>query len=345
MAEGTRSRESLDQVGGRRQELCGPCKKRANSVSATVYCKECSQYQCAKCSHCHNIFEALSGHQLFMLNLETPLAQEVDMKGLDTCEQHQKRIEFFCSSHQALCCSSCAMAEHRGCHGVNEVSVAAVSSVLRSDAISSTLNDISATAQQVQSTADECTSPTVMAAQLESLLTQIDELKDSFVKRCDDLKTKVTEQCRQTQDMLCKETKENLTINQNILNKVEQYQGIVSVVFDHGSSNQKFIALQSIDKLIVPIKESLKTIRSQLCKLEMSVDVRQEVEDIVKSNDDFANFVIKKVSTDLSSPTDEKPIQPEWTSPVDLDRTWFVVIFVNLGLLVCGMFEMIASLL
>ena len=70
-------------------------------INAICYCQECNMYMCNKCSNFHS--ELFSSHHKYELNK--------DKKGIFTglCkeEKHKNELQYYCKTHNILCCSSC----------------------------------------------------------------------------------------------------------------------------------------------------------------------------------------------------------------------------------------------
>ena len=75
--------------------------KEHEEINANYYCGECRVYMCKKCENFHS--KLLHNHQIFNLEKEN---QEI-FTGLCNEEDHQKKLEFFCKTHNQLCCVVC----------------------------------------------------------------------------------------------------------------------------------------------------------------------------------------------------------------------------------------------
>ncbi len=70
-------------------------------INAINYCTKCNIYMCNKCLKFHS--EIFKNHSL--INLE----KENGDIFIDICkeENHQNKLEFFCKTHNTLCCLAC----------------------------------------------------------------------------------------------------------------------------------------------------------------------------------------------------------------------------------------------
>ena len=87
-----------------------------SNMDAISYCQECNKFLCNKCQNYH--FELFDNHNI------SNLSKEINNIFIDICnkENHHIKLEFFCKTHNELCCSSCICTikneiygQHRDC--------------------------------------------------------------------------------------------------------------------------------------------------------------------------------------------------------------------------------------
>jgi len=83
-------------------------------IDSKFYCKDCKVYMCNKCINFHSKF--LEKHTL--INLE----KEIDeiFTGICTEENHHDVLEYFCKSHNQLCCAACIAKIKRNQNGLHK---------------------------------------------------------------------------------------------------------------------------------------------------------------------------------------------------------------------------------
>ena len=77
------------------------CQKH-KETNATDFCQECKIYMCNKCANLHQeLFEKY--HHQYNLNKENKKIF------IDICTEvnHPNKLEYFCKTHNKLCCASC----------------------------------------------------------------------------------------------------------------------------------------------------------------------------------------------------------------------------------------------
>ena len=70
-------------------------------IDAINYCAECKRYMCNKCAKYHKGF--LENHLLYNIDKDI----EDIFTGFCKEENHIDKLEFFCKTHNKLCCAAC----------------------------------------------------------------------------------------------------------------------------------------------------------------------------------------------------------------------------------------------
>ena len=85
--------------------------KDHSEITANSYCRECKIYMCKKCENYHS--NLLLNHELF--NLEKYNEEIFD----EICSEkdHNIKLQFFCKTHNQLCCAACISKIKKGNFG------------------------------------------------------------------------------------------------------------------------------------------------------------------------------------------------------------------------------------
>ena len=70
-------------------------------IKALIYCQECQRNMCKSCEQYHSNF--LKGHHTYSLDKNK---NEI-FTGLCTNKKHSLELEFYCKTHNQLCCAAC----------------------------------------------------------------------------------------------------------------------------------------------------------------------------------------------------------------------------------------------
>ena len=91
-----------------------------NDINSNSYCSKCEIYMCTKCQNLHS--KLFNNHQDFFLKKDN---DEI-FTGLCKEEKHQMELQFFCKTHNQLCCALClckikkeSMGKHHDCEVCN----------------------------------------------------------------------------------------------------------------------------------------------------------------------------------------------------------------------------------
>ena len=78
------------------------CSFKAHKESDAIsFCEQCKIFMCNKCLNYHK--ELFKNHQQYKIDKNN------NDIFIDICKEkgHEKKLEFFCKSHNALCCAVC----------------------------------------------------------------------------------------------------------------------------------------------------------------------------------------------------------------------------------------------
>ena len=68
-------------------------------LKADIYCQECNINMCKTCLNHHNFL--FKNHHIIKID------EYEEQHFIGICKDHNIKMEFFCNSHNTLCCSSC----------------------------------------------------------------------------------------------------------------------------------------------------------------------------------------------------------------------------------------------
>ena len=91
-----------------RSEMCEVCSSEQYDIPATVYCVECSQKLCKRCSLPHLKWRRMP-HDVIALDAVSPEYHA----GGHYCDKHAERVRMYCSDCQTSVCSTCCCELHK----------------------------------------------------------------------------------------------------------------------------------------------------------------------------------------------------------------------------------------
>ncbi|XP_060593823.1 uncharacterized protein LOC132748268 [Ruditapes philippinarum] len=240
MAESGNENTGHDAVPGRVEEiLCKPCLNKDKYSVADKFCSACNEYQCTDCLNVHNMLPILKSHKLVNVSEVKTKQGTFDMKGLDQCDQHHKLLEFFCEDDDQLCCSTCAIVDHRKCHSVVEVQKIAGKFTSQGSSLKGKWQEVKENAKyvvktivssigQVQLDAKEI--PGTIRQMRDRVIEMFEDLETSVVKKVEDFKTETIEKLNKKQSR-----------NEGYIADATQNLDTINNVYKNGTSVQQFI--------------------------------------------------------------------------------------------------------
>ncbi|XP_052781324.1 uncharacterized protein LOC128217909 [Mya arenaria] len=114
---------SLSNTSGDFQ--CEPCSSDGQRRNVEGFCMECNEYLCQFCLDTHRKLRMSKTHHVKRGKdiPETKHNQQTPNPAETNCHFHtDKKITYFCKSHQQLCCDQCVILGHKVCTDVKSIS-------------------------------------------------------------------------------------------------------------------------------------------------------------------------------------------------------------------------------
>ncbi|XP_053404873.1 uncharacterized protein LOC128558729 [Mercenaria mercenaria] len=262
---------SDDAVPGRTEQiLCQPCSSKNKQTVADVFCSTCDEFQCTECSNVHNTHAFLRNHKLVNAKEVKTKPAHFDMKGLDQCDEHQEVLKFFCEDENQLCCSTCAIVDHRKCHSVVEIQKIAGRSASTSSQLMVKLQEIKVKAEKVikntKSTIEQ------LGQDVKEVYLTIRRMRDNVMKMFDDLEVSVAKDAEsfktETFDKLTKKQSDSEELVAEATKSLETTDN----VHQNGTSSQQFILEQRMRKQVDELSSNVDKEYQRLETVTVSFD-------------------------------------------------------------------------
>ncbi len=107
--------DAFEKVKEPQNVVCGKCTK-AESRTATSYCRDCGEFICAACVDIHTHWDMFSKHEVVpLIEFEKKVKQLDALKKVTLyCSLHQgKELELYCETCEELICHNCIVKKHR----------------------------------------------------------------------------------------------------------------------------------------------------------------------------------------------------------------------------------------
>ncbi|XP_053404895.1 E3 ubiquitin-protein ligase TRIM71-like [Mercenaria mercenaria] len=238
---------SGDAVPGRKEQiLCQPCSRKDLQTTADVFCSECDEFQCNDCSKAHTVYMFMNSHTLVNATEVKPKPSSFDMKGMDICEQHGKLLELFCEDEIELCCSACAIVDHRKCHSVVEILKIAGKSRSAGSQLKTKLEEVKSKAEMIVKHTES--SKEHVTKDIKVIFVEIKRMRGDMNKMFDDLEVFVTRKTDAFQAEVANKLAKKRSSGEKHIADVTKSLEIVDTALENGTPSQKFIVEKKLKR-------------------------------------------------------------------------------------------------
>ncbi|XP_060599843.1 uncharacterized protein LOC132753396 [Ruditapes philippinarum] len=271
MTENRRRKTKMGEVFGQvKQIFCQSCLNREKQTIAKKFCQTCNEFQCNECSNVHNVLLFLKNHKLVDAEEANASRLLLDMKGFDRCDQHKKPLEFYCDDDNTLCCSTCAILDHRKCHIVVEIEQIAEEMTTLSSRLEEKLQK---TKEKAESIARHILSAKDQLAQdVNDLLVKIGGMRDEVMKLFDNLELFVVNRAESLQEKTLIKLTEKQSQNENYLAYVTECLERIDSINKNGNHVQKFIVEQKMENEVNILCRNVREEYQNLQTVSISFD-------------------------------------------------------------------------
>ncbi|XP_045186356.2 uncharacterized protein LOC123544345 [Mercenaria mercenaria] len=249
MAESCNFSSSVDAVPGRKkQTLCQPCLRKDLQTTADVFCSEYDEFQCNECSKAHTVYVFMQNHKLGNASEMQSKTASFDMKGMDNCEQHGKILEFFCEDENQLCCSTCAIMDHRKCHNVVEIQKIAGKLRSAGSQLKRKLEEVKSNAEMIVKHTES--SKEQLSKDIKAIFVKIKRMRGDMNKMFDDLEVYVTRETDVFQAEVTNKLAKKRSSSEKHMTDATKSLEIVDTALQKGAPSQQFIVEETLKKQV-----------------------------------------------------------------------------------------------
>ncbi|KAL3853763.1 hypothetical protein ACJMK2_017277 [Sinanodonta woodiana] len=105
----------MDQTGKDTVVNCQPCLTDGKRNICVAFCVTCSEYLCQVCYDCHKKFKMSKDHTITISSMPDNSVLPETKDEVFRCTRHMKKYTYVCLQHKDLCCSKCAVTDHKYC--------------------------------------------------------------------------------------------------------------------------------------------------------------------------------------------------------------------------------------
>ena len=188
--------------------------KNHKEFNAISYCQECNIYMCNKCTNIH--LDLCQNHHSYNLNIDI---QEI-FTGICQEKNHLNTLEYFCKTHNALCCAVCITKIKRKGNGQHtDCNVCNIEDIKeeKKNKFDKNIKYLEELLNIINPSIDE----------LKKIYEKINKNKDNLKLDIQKIFTKIRNVINEREDEILLEVEKNLMnyfLKKNLLKKVKNYQ-------------------------------------------------------------------------------------------------------------------------
>ncbi|VDI80044.1 Hypothetical predicted protein [Mytilus galloprovincialis] len=223
--------------------FCGTCSRGSKSTKAIKYCTDCEDGLCSDCVDFHGRIKSCASHHVIDVNV-------IDVNSFivnKSCDVHPDMVlELFCSDHDALCCRSCMVSDHRSCDKLLPIEVAAKG--VKSSTMFENINtDVRFLNTAVNELADKKRKGMVSLNNSRDIAQQkVKTLKGQLQKRIQEIEAVLMSEIDKMHTNMSKKSSDDLEKicdrQKKIQNISEQFKSVTT----HGSESQIFMFIHNM---------------------------------------------------------------------------------------------------
>ena len=232
-----------------------------NEIDAVIYCQECKVYMCKKCENVHS--GLLKNHHFYSLDKNI---NEI-FTGLCTKPNHSMSLEYFCKTHNQLCCAACiSKIRNKGNGGHKNCKVYDISKIKnkKKNILEKNITNLEELSNKLEPSINE----------LKTIFEKINEAKENLKAKVQKIFTKIRNEINDREDKLFLEIDkkfQELFFNEEFVKESEKLPNLVKNSLEKGKikeSNWKNKSL--LNKIIndcINIENTVKNINEVYDKI------------------------------------------------------------------------------
>ena len=245
--------------------------KEHEEINAISYCKECKVYMCNKCEIFHS--------KLLKNHLSENISKNEIFTGFCKEKNHFAQLEFFCKTHNELCCSAClCKIKEKGNGQHNDCDVCIIEKI-KEEKIGKLKDNIKVLEELSNSFKN-------LIEELKSIFEKIYEKKDNLKLNIQKMFTKIRNVLNQREDELLIEVDkkfENLYFKENIIKESEKLSNKIKFSLEKGK-----LLNENLDD-----ENNLSSIINDCLNIENNIKNINEINNNVKKCKELKNLDIQ----------------------------------------------------
>ena len=255
--------------------------KKHDKNEAITFCQICKVYMCSKCTNLHS--ELFEEHKVDNMNQDSKLI----FTGICNEERHKQELEYFCKSHNKLCCAACISkirskgnGEHKYCTVCNIEEIKEE----KKNKLKENINNLESLSDTIEDSINE----------LKIIIEEMNKNKEELKIEIQKIFTKIRNSFNEREDELLFEVDkvyDHIYFNENIIKKVVKLPSKIKISLEKG---------KLIENLWDEKNNNLNSLINDCINIENNInDINKANENITKYKS-IKNGIIFKLEDDIN---------------------------------------------
>ena len=258
------------------------------NIQANYYCVECKTYMCKKCENFHQ--KLFKKHNIYNLD-KTKNISDI-FTGFCKEENHTDKLEYFCKSHNKLCCAACiakVKAKDKGQHSECEICVLEEIKESKVNKLKENISNLEKLAKDIDKEINE----------LKITFQTINQNREDLKLNTQKIFTKIRNTINDREDEILLKIDElfnNAYMKENEMNDIDKYPKKIKSLLDKGKSTLDDLKnenkLNSLINNCIEIEKNLIDINSTEKNLKKCKEEKNEsIKFIPSEGSELKNFI------------------------------------------------------
>ncbi|XP_071173695.1 uncharacterized protein [Mytilus edulis] len=260
---------------------CHICKRKQKCVSATKWCRDCSEAFCDNCCEVHSLIKSLMRHKVVEIASIPTNECGIDLSTIsDACPVHSSKVvEAYCFDHQQLCCVLCVTLKHRKCEDVQAIEDI-TSKTDDKNSFEANLTKIqAATENLLQEQKDE---KAILNKSLSTIESTVIDSVNAAKSKLDSLLVVFLKEFKIIEDKTQGDLDSKLNLVEKLLNRIKDFVRITTFIRSYGSKTQLFIHLEKSEKEFNSEIENAVALLRQVGGVEASFLIENSLQNLME---------------------------------------------------------------
>ncbi|CAC5385037.1 unnamed protein product [Mytilus coruscus] len=278
---------------------CDVCLNLHVTKSASVWCSECEEAICTDCEPRHRTQKATKKHKTIPIADYQKLPIYITNIKVE-CEDHNQKLDFYCSIHSEPCCTRCVSEKHKDCRELKPLPV--VVDGVKSSAVFSDLEDRVKDMSQVigQMIQEKRHNKSNLEVKKKTLIAEVDRVRKAINKRLDTIQGELLRKIGEIEEQEGDKIDCLVSKLSKIKTKVDEIANVVEKTKQYASNFQTFLG---VNKWIREMENQEREVKSAQSDQNMAnADIQIKISPILKKFEKDA-FEFGKIDVNYSPRT------------------------------------------